>query len=244
MSLITTVIFDMYETLVENEHDQWRETFKEIIRRQDLKVDPELFWQTWRGLEGTFRDSRITPGTPFQTYFHGWRETFTWAFEKLGLMGDAAAAAQKSIQDLAQRPPYEETRQALGLIQSRCRTAILSNADDDYLRPNLDLLGGEIVAGLAAVLSSEEARCYKPQPALFQEMLRRLGATPQECLYVGDRQFEDVQGAGGVGMGTVWLNRSGAAKDPQLAAPDYQISSLLEIPVLLDRIAGTKDDSK
>ena len=244
MSQITTVIFDMYETLVGNERTQWQETFKEIIRLQNLNVDPELLWQTWRGLEGKFRESRLSPGAPFQTYFHGWRDTFAGTFQTLGLNGDAEAATHKSIQDVSQRPPYDETQQALRLVQSRCRTAILSNADDDYLRPNLRLLGDDIVAGLSAVLTSEEARCYKPQPALFQEMLRRLGATPRECLYVGDRQFEDVKGAGGVGMGTVWLNRSRSAMDPDLPTPDHQITSLLEIPELLDRIAGTKDGAK
>jgi len=244
MSQITTVIFDMYETLVGNERQQWRETFKEIIRLQNLNVDPELLWQTWRGHERDFKDRRLSPGGPFQTYFQGWRDTFADTFKTLGLTGDPEAATHKSIQDVSQRPPYQETRQALGLIQTRCRTAILSNADDDYLRPNLRLLGDEIVAGLSAVLTSEEAQCYKPQPALFLEMLRRLGAAPQECLYVGDRQFEDVQGAGGVGMGTVWLNRSRSAMDPELPAPDHQIDSLLEIPELLDRLAGAKDGAQ
>lgn len=241
MSHITTVIFDMYETLVENEHGQWRETFKEIIRRQDLNVDPETLWETWRGLEGKFRDRRVNPGAPFQTYFQGWTGTFEETFTSLGLTGDSRAATHKSIEDLSQRAPYHETQQALRLVQARCRTAILSNADEDYLRPNLRLLGDEIVAGLSAVLTSEEARCYKPQPELFQEMLRRLGAAAQECLYVGDRQFEDVQGAGGVGIVTVWLNRSRSETDPRLPAPDHQIHSLLEIPELLDRIAESKD---
>lgn len=244
MSQITTVIFDMYETLVENEQGQWRETFKEIVRLQDLNVDPELLWQTWRGLEQKFRDRRVTPGAPFQTYFSGWTDTFADTFKTLGLTGDPGAATHKSIEDLSQRPPYEETRQALDLIQAQCHTAILSNADENYLRPNLRLLGDEIVVGLSAVLTSEEARCYKPDPALFQEMLRRLSVTPQECLYVGDRQFEDVQGAGGVGMGTVWLNRSRSAMDLELPAPDHQINSLLEIPELLNRIAGTKDGAQ
>ena len=244
MSQITTVIFDMYETLVKESHDQWRETFVEIIRDQNLNVDPELFWQTWLGLELNFRDRRTSPGAPFETYYQAWRDAFAGAFTTLGLSGDPGAAIDKSMRDLSQRQPYEETRQALRMIQARCRTAILSNADECYFRPNLRLLGDDIVAGLSAALTSEEARCYKPQPAFFQEMLRRLGAAPQECLYVGDRQLEDVKGAGGVGMVTVWLNRPRSEPDPELPAPDHQINSLLEIPELLDQIAGTKDGAQ
>ncbi len=244
MTQITTVIFDMYETLVEESHDQWRETFREIIRHQNLNVDPELFWQTWWALERKFRDRRAIPGVPFETYYQAWREAFAGAFRTLGLSGDPGAAIDKSLQDLSQRQPYEETGQALHMIQARCRTAILSNADECYFRPNLRLLDDDIVAGLSAVLTSEEAQCYKPRPEFFQEMLRRLEVTPQECLYVGDRQLEDVKGGGGVGMGTVWLNRSGTAMDPQLPAPDHQIDGLLEIPQLLDRISGTKDGAQ
>ena len=64
-----------------------------------------------------------------------------------------------------------------------------------------------------------------------------LGASEQhhgECLYVGDRQLEDVKGAGSVGMGTVWINRHGEPLDPDLPSPDYQVSSLLELAELLE----------
>jgi 2-haloalkanoic acid dehalogenase type II len=241
MTQITTVIFDMYETLVQENHDQWRETFKDIIRQQNLNVDAELLWQTWWGLERKFRDTRASPGAVFKTYYQAWREAFAGAFDTLNLSGDPGAAIDKSMQDLSQRQPFEETRTALRMIQPRCRTAILSNADECYFRPNLMLLDEDIVAGLSAVLTSEEAQCYKPHPAFFEEMLRRLGAAPQECLYVGDRQLEDVQGPGGVGMVTAWINRSRSERDPQLTAPDYEINSLLEIPEILDRISGKKD---
>ncbi|PKB84335.1 MAG: hypothetical protein BZY88_00210 [SAR202 cluster bacterium Io17-Chloro-G9] len=232
MSPITTVIFDMYETLVENHHDQWRVTFKQIIRDQGLDVTTETLWQAWLAQERGFRDSRTAPGAKFQTYYQGWHGSFVGAFQELSLSGDPAAACHKSIEDLSQRPAYPETREALASVQRHYRTALLSNADEDYFRPNLKLLGVEF----EQVLSSEEARSYKPQPGLFLEMLRRLAVTPDECLYVGDRQFEDVKGASGVGMGTVWLNRTEAPLDPKLPAPRYQINNLLELPALLTRI--------
>ncbi len=56
---------------------------------------------------------------------------------------------------------------------------------------------------------------------------------PEETVYVGDRQLEDVQGASQVGMTTVWINRSGEALDHKLPRPDYQVKNLLEIPGLL-----------
>ena len=237
MNRITTVIFDMYETLVENGPHLWQATFDVIVADQHLDTTGERLWLEWRSRDQEFRNRRINPCTPFQTYYEAWRDCFALAFQELGLKGDADAACRKSILDMSRRRPYAETIEALGLIQAQWRTAILSNADDDYLLPNIRLLEVDF----QAVLSSEEVRSYKPQPALFQELLRRMGVAPEETVYVGDRQFEDVQGAGGVNMRTIWINRSGTAPDPKLPKPDFQITSLLEIPKLLSGRPASKE---
>ena len=238
MTQITTVIFDMYETLVQEGHHHWRETFNEIVRQQNLNVDPDLLWDTWWEAIRGFRNNRTSPGTAFETYYQAWQNGFTSAFSTLELPGDPCTAIDKSMQDLSKRQPYVETMQTLRIIQSRYRTAILSNADEVYFRANLRLLGDDIVAGLSLALTSEEVQCYKPQPAFFQEMLRRLAVTPQECLYIGDRQLEDVKGADSVGIGTVWLNRSVIKLDRELPTPHYQIKSLSELPQILDIYAN------
>ncbi len=226
MSQVTTVIFDVYETLLQNEHRFWYDTFDVIIREQRLNISREFLWKAWLQLDQTFRANRNLPGAPFQTYYDGWRECFERTFAALGLDGDASAASRRSFLDLSRRPPYPETLKALSAVQRGWRTAILSNADDDYLSPALRRLGFTF----DAVLSSEQARAYKPHPSLFQEILDRLGVSPEESVYVGDRQFEDVKGASQVGMGTVWINRAGAPLDPKLPTPDHQIRSLLELP--------------
>ena len=240
MSHITTVIFDMYDTLVLNDPLRWKATFEEIIREQGLDTDVDRLREVWREADLEFRSKRDRPGVPFQSYYETWRAGFVRAFDTLGLPGDPEAAVNKTLKDLSSRVPFPETVEALGMIQDRCRIAVLSNADDCFLLPNLELLG----LNFAAVLSSEEARDYKPRPGLFLEMLRRLGVTPQESVYVGDRQYEDVQGAGGVGMNTVWINRSGAAPDPKLPTPDRQISSLLELPGLLPEWPPAEDGAR
>ncbi len=235
MPIITTVIFDMYDTLVDNDRNRWSETFDEIARTQGLGITGQRLGEEWHAAEEGFKTRRITPGAPFESYFDGWRSTFADAFTRLGVTGDPAAAANKAILDLSDRQPFPETRGALEFLQESWRTAVLSNADDRYLIPNLQLLG----LNFEAVLSSEAARCYKPMPGLFQTMLRRLGISAAEAVYVGDKQFEDVQGAGGVGMHTVWVNRAGAGLNPALPEPAFQIRSLLELPTILTEASQT-----
>lgn len=229
MTRITTVIFDMYDTLVQNPSDRWRDGFEVIIREQSLDASPDRLLQEWLVGNADFRESRDNPDAPFRTYYRAWRDCFHHAFTRLGVPGDPAAASRSFIGFLARREPYPETVEAVRMVQGGWRTAVLSNADDDYLLPNLELLDLEF----EAVLSSEEARVYKPNPGLFHQMLKRLNVAPGQAVYVGDRQYEDVQGARGVGINAVWINRSGEPLNPRLPEPACQINSLLELPGLL-----------
>ena len=226
---ITAVIFDMYETLVRDQNDTWRGSFSTIIEEQALPVTPEGLWERWRLADANNRQARTDPSQPFRTYREAWEGAFRQSFAELGIAGNAADATGRFFIDLAQRQPYPETNEAVRTIQGKYRTAVLSNADNGYLMPNLARLDVEF----ETVLSSETARVYKPLPGLFEEILRQLGVTPREAVYVGDRQYEDVLGATRVGMNAVWINRRGDPLDPDLPAPDHQILSLSELPVLL-----------
>jgi 2-haloalkanoic acid dehalogenase type II len=226
MTVTKVVIFDMFNTLAQDHPQQWDVTLSAIIKDQQLDTDLEVFKDEWHSQGTVFQRDRVKPDLPFISYFEGWRDAFDRTFAVLGLRGDADAASRKSIHDLGIRPLFDEAFEALKAIQRKWRTAVLSNADDDFLLPALAGAGLQF----ETVLSSEQARCYKPNAGLFQEMLRRLNIDPAEGVYVGDRQYEDIQGAGQVGLRTMWVNRSGGALDPNLSTPDMEISSLLEIP--------------
>ena len=234
MSRITTVIFDMYETLAENNTGLWKDTFREICSVQGLAVNPEYLYQEWKSLEMVFRKERQNleepeNSPPFKSYEQAWRECFSHVFARLGLEGDAPAAANHTIRDMGRREPYQDALDAMPALQAGWRTGILSNADDDYLLPLLNHIGWKF----EAVLSSEGARAYKPLPAPFRQIMDRLGIGPDEAIYVGDTLYDDVVGAKGVGMRAAWINRHGASLDPQYLNPDYEIRSLNELPEIL-----------
>ncbi|MBS7632952.1 HAD family hydrolase [Candidatus Bathyarchaeota archaeon] len=56
-----------------------------------------------------------------------------------------------------------------------------------------------------AVLVSEEVGWRKPHAKIFQEALKRLNATTQTTLYVGDSPLEDIKGANALGIKTVFV---------------------------------------
>jgi len=43
----------------------------------------------------------------------------------------------------------------------------------------------------------------KPHPDIFLKAANLAGYAPSECLYVGDRYYEDIQGPAGIGMKAV-----------------------------------------
>ena len=235
MPEIKAVIFDMYQTLVQDPSGQWRSSFRSIIEEQGLNATAEELWQGWHESEERFRLRRTDPSLPFQTYSDAWTGGFREAFESMGLPGDADAATTRFFADLSRRQPFPETSQALRALQSEYRIAVLSNADDGFLLPNLKLLNFEF----ETVLSSEMARCYKPRPQLFREMLRLLVLEPEETVYVGDRHYEDVFGASSVGINAVWVDRSDRGLRDDLPPPSHTVTSLLELPTLIENgIAG------
>ena len=231
MAEIKAVIFDMYQTLVQDPSGQWRTSFKSIVEEQGLDITAEQLWQGWHESEEQFRLRRTDPSQPFQTYFDAWASGFLAAFESLEIPGDAHAATTRFFTDLSQREPFPETESVVRELQQSYRTAVLSNADDNFLLPNLALLNLDF----EVVLSSEMARSYKPQPELFLEMLRRLSLAPEETVYVGDRHYEDAYGAASVGMNAVWIERPGGrGLRDGLPPPRHRITSLMELPALIE----------
>lgn len=230
MPRITTVIFDMYETLVQNPYGTGKSSFAKTIELQGLDTTADELWDNWLPAEKEFNRTRVDPALPFQSYFNAWKGGFELSFSTLKLDGDAQAATEQFFRDVSQREPYPETDDAVAEVQKRWRTAILSNADDGFLLPNLELLE----VGFDTVLTSEQAQIYKPRLELFQLMLEQLGVTPEETVYVGDRQLEDVKGPSEAGMHPVLINRNKRPLDPDLPTPPDQISNLFELPKLLD----------
>jgi 2-haloalkanoic acid dehalogenase type II len=236
LTKISAVIFDMYETLVPNPQSSWIALFGEICRAQGLDADPQVLYQNWKALEMGFRRTRLNleepeKSPPFKSYEVAWRECFEQVFADMGLEGDAGTAAKAAIRSMSLQNPFEEVPQALTTIQDQWATAVLSNADDDYLLPLVERLGFRF----KAVLSSEMVRAYKPHPLPFESMLAKLKVKPQESVYVGDNLFDDVKGAKGVGMKAVWVNRYGKGQTDGLPLPDFEVKSLSELPGLLER---------
>lgn len=62
-------------------------------------------------------------------------------------------------------------------------------------------------------LSSEETGYLKPHSVPFLQLARRLGAAPEEILYVGNNGEYDIKGAASVGMKTAHIAKAGKGEE-------------------------------
>jgi 2-haloacid dehalogenase len=127
-------------------------------------------------------------------------------------------------------PPFFDSIKGLQLLSSRYRLAIVSNVDDDLFSNSAKQLG----SAFEHVVTAEQVRSYKPRPAHFHEVLRRLDLLPERVLHVAQSLYHDIGPAGELGLKTVWVNRrsgkdGGGATKPSSAIPDLEVSDLMAL---------------
>lgn len=80
------------------------------------------------------------------------------------------------------------------------------------------------------IIISEEIGVQKPKKEFFDYVLKTAGASPEECLIIGDSLTSDIQGGINSGIDTLYLYLSGEKKEGgyTYSAPDYDaLMSLL-----------------
>lgn len=80
----------------------------------------------------------------------------------------------------------------------------------------------------------------KPATTMFIRAAALAGCEPAQVVHVGDDLSSDVAGAIAAGMTSVWLNRSQGSRTVNQA--DFEIASLWELPDLIARLTGAKDN--
>ncbi|MCH7738257.1 MAG: HAD family hydrolase [Chloroflexi bacterium] len=87
---------------------------------------------------------------------------------------------------------------------------------------------------------SDEVKVAKPSGEIFMMTLRALGATPEQTIHVGDHVMNDVVGAKRCGMKTVWISGFYEREDPDdpETEPDITVSGLAEVVPAIAKLAG------
>lgn len=113
---------------------------------------------------------------------------------------------------------YDDTIPALNALRSAgYRTGIVSNTpwgSPGYLwREELARWGLDTAVDDAVFCTDVGIR--KPSREIFEYALKRLGAAPQQCVFIGDNPRCDVEGSEGVGMQALLIDREGENSERQ-----------------------------
>ena len=129
---------------------------------------------------------------------------------------------------------FEDTLPNLAALKDRGYTlGVLSNLRRDMAQL-CERLG--MATYLDFCITSEEAGAEKPYPPMFLAALEQISASPEETVHVGDQYGSDVEGAWGVGMHAVLIDRGGWQNHVQDCA---KIASLDELGALLETAPGS-----
>ncbi len=137
---------------------------------------------------------------------------------------------------LAHSPTIYPTAQGVlsAIKEMGVRTALISNVGSTspgVYRRYLDREG--ISQYLEYLTFSNEIASAKPGAKMFTHTLEKLGVAPENALHVGDNLHADIGGAKDVGMSAVWI-QGYDDREPRVQ-PDFTISGLEELPVVVDR---------
>jgi 2-haloacid dehalogenase len=214
--MTTTLAFDVYGTLIDT-HGVVRQL------REHLGERAEAFSQRWRDkqLEYAFRRGLMQDYADFAVCT---RQALDYTDAACGA-GLSAAVKQQLLQAYGALPAFADVSAGLReATQAGLRLFAFSNGTAAAVEALLQHAG--IREFFRGVVSVDEVRSFKPDPAVYRHFLRTTGATADATWLVSANPF-DLIGAMAAGLRGVWLRRSPDAPfDPWGIDPSLTVGSL------------------
>lgn len=210
---VTTLTLDCYGTLVDWEAGTI-EALRPLLARHGVILSDDEIIAAAQEIEEPLCQP---PYKPYRAVLAGVVEGFGRRF------GFAVAAAERDLlaSSVPSWRPFPDTADALRALQRRCRLAVISNIDDDLFAATARQLG----VAFDLVVTAEQARCYKPDRAIFEEALRRLGVAGTSVMHVAEGVTE-IPPARRLGCTTAWVRRNGRSARLLTEAPDLEVPDL------------------
>lgn len=140
----------------------------------------------------------------------------------------AVARVMGAFSSLSLHPDVVEGVQALGALGIRLVT--LSNGATSVAEGLFERAG--IVTSFERLLSVQDAPAWKPAQAAYQYALEVCGVQPDEAMLVAVHPW-DTHGARRAGLGSAFINRTGATYPSYFERPDVEATSLVDLAAQL-----------
>ena len=211
------LLLDFYGTLVDEDTDVIEAICQEVCRNAQAASPAEVA-RTWSSI---FRElTSVSLGTAFRLQRGLAQMSLAATVSRYHSTADPDALLEAQF-SYWQRPRIQpDTQELLATTLPAC---LVSNID------RADLVAALAHHGLASrfahLVTSQDARAYKPRPEMFRAALALLGLGPDEVIHVGDSLSSDVAGAQRLGIPAASVNpfrrtgtHSGARLQPTKSA--------------------------
>jgi len=217
---VAFVTFDVYGTLIDWETGVY-EAFRAEAERDGFTIERDelipLFFEIQR---------QIQAGS-YELYAEVLRRTAVQIAKKLGWPLEPSRSG--FLPDSVQRwPPFKETNPILQRVAKRYKVGLISNIDDKLL----GLTRRHIPLDFDLVVTAQQVRSYKPDPAHFTECERRIGGK-KGWVHVAESYYYDVEPCVKKKIPVIWVNRHRTALDQGQRKPDGEVHNLREAAKLL-----------
>ncbi|CAO5157511.1 conserved hypothetical protein [Frankia sp. AiPs1] len=201
------ILVDFYGTVVEEDDQLISQICVEISGTASQQVDPRTVSAYWSAL---FSDlCTASTGHSFITLRTLERRSLQETIRRFGSSMDEEALSGRLFAYWQQPTLFPDA--TVLLTEITCPVCIVSDIDRADIEAAISQLGIQV----DLVVTSEDARAYKPRPEPFRLALGLLGLTPDQVLHIGDSLTCDVAGATSLGIPAIWVNRTGRTRPPQ-----------------------------
>jgi 2-haloacid dehalogenase/putative hydrolase of the HAD superfamily len=218
---ITFVTFDVYGTLIDWETGA-ADAFVKEAARDGFTLDPAEIIPLFHSVQ-----QQIQAGS-YELYAEVLRRTAIQIARDLGwaLEPSRAGFLPESVQ---RWPAFKETNPVLTKIAKKYSIGLISNIDDKLLGQTRR----HIPLDFDLVVTAQQVRSYKPDPAHFTECERRIGGR-KGWVHVAASYYHDIEPCIKKKIPVIWVNRHGEVLEANQKKPDFEVKNLREAEKLIN----------
>jgi 2-haloacid dehalogenase len=220
-SKVNFVTFDVYGTLIDWETGIY-EAFVKEAERDGFTISRDELIPLFHKVE-----REIQSGS-YELYAEVLRRVAMRIAKELGWPLEPSRAG--FLPDSVQRwMPFKETNPQLKKAAQKYQLGLISNVDDKLLGQTRRHLPTDF----DLVVTAQQVRSYKPDPAHFKECARRIG-TKKGWVHVASSYHHDVEPCLKEKVPVIWVNRKKETLEPNQRKPTAEVKTLTEAMKLLE----------
>jgi 2-haloacid dehalogenase/putative hydrolase of the HAD superfamily len=217
---VTFVTFDVYGTLIDWDTGVY-EAFNAEASKDGFSIERDQLTPLFHSVS-----QQIEAGS-YELYAEVLRRTAVQIAKEVAWPLEPSRSG--FLPDSVKRwPPFKETNPVLQKIAKKYKVGLISNIDDKLLGETRR----HIPLDFDLVVTAQQVRSYKPDPAHFTECERRIGGK-KGWVHIAASYYHDVEPCLKKKIPVIWVNRGKQTLESNQKKPDAEVGNLREAAKLI-----------